>query len=169
MLMQYRRARIKGGVYFFTGNLTDRSATLLTDNITILRSVFRKVKSRHPFVIEAMVVLPEHLHTIWRLPQGDDDYPSRRLPPSERLCPSRIAKGERGVWQRRYWEHLIRDEEDFVRHVDYIHYNPVKHGYVQRPLDWPQSSIHRYIVEGMLPVDWGATADFDGMDFGEAG
>ena len=176
--MQYRRARIKGATYFFTVNLQNRTTALLTDNIDALRSAVQEVKQRHPFKIDAMVVLPEHLHAIWTLPSDDQDYPSRwmlikagfsrRIPPNETRSQSRMRKGERGIWQRRYWEHLIRDERDFIRHVDYIHYNPVKHGHVKRPVDWPHSSIHRFIAIGIITADWGAGAKFDNMGFGEA-
>jgi putative transposase len=162
--MRYRRADVAGGTYFFTVNLAERKRTLLVDHIEILRTVILKVKTMHPFRIDAMVILPDHLHVLWTLLQGDGDYPmrwalikagfSRCLPKAERRNPSRIAKGERGIWQRRYWEHLIRDERDFARHADYIHYNPVKHGYVQRVADWPYSTFHREVTQGAYPPDW---------------
>ncbi len=165
-MSHYTRAFIPGGTFFFTVNLADRSKTLLTDHTDKLRDNLRIVRDRHPFHIDAIVILPDHLHAIWTLPPGDADYPvrwalikagfSRGLPRIERIGSSRIAKGERGIWQRRYWEHQIRDESDYARHIDYIHYNPVKHGYVKSPIDWPQSSIHRYVREGILPSDWGA-------------
>ena len=151
--MRYRRTDVAGATYFFTVNLAERHRTLLTEHIALLRTVMHGVKQRHPFHIDAMVILPDHLHCVWTLPQGDADYPlrwtlikagfSRRIPKTEWRNVSRVDKGERGVWQRRYWEHLIRDERDYARHVDYIHFNPVKHGYVQRAADWPYSSIHR--------------------------
>jgi putative transposase len=151
---------------------------LLVDYVDVLRSVLREVKVRHPFHINAMVILLDHLHALWTLPMGDCDYPtrwmlikadfSRRMPTGERRSESRMTKGERGIWQRRYWEHLIRDESDYSKHVDYIHYNPVKHGYVKRASEWPHSSIHRYVRQGVLPVDWGDDADSDGEGaFGE--
>lgn len=162
--MRYRRAKIKGGTYFFTVNVLERRRTLLVDHVAVLREAIREVKRRHPFHIDAMVILPDHLHALWTLPEGDADYPtrwmlikagfSRRIPPGEWRNKSRIAKGERGIWQRRYWEHWIRDERDYARHVDYIHYNPVKHGYVQRVADWPYSTFHRYVERGMYPSDW---------------
>jgi len=162
----YTRAFTPGGTFFFTVNLADRSKALLTNYIVELRESVRKVRDTHPFHIDAMVVLPEHLHAIWTLPSGDTDYPSRwalikagfsrKLSKTEHISVSRSKKGERGIWQRRYWEHQIRDENDFARHVDYIHYNPVKHGYVQSPCDWAHSSIHRFVREGCLPPDWGA-------------
>lgn len=164
----YTRAFAPGGTFFFTVNLADRSTTLLTDHLETLRDSVRRVREAHPFCTVAMVVLPEHLHAIWTLPEGDADYPtrwalikagfSRRLAKIERINPSRRHKGERGIWQRRYWEHQIRDEDDLARHVDYIHYNPVKHGYVYAPRDWPHSSFHRFVREGVLPTDWGMNA-----------
>lgn len=177
--MRYRRADVAGGTYFFTVNLLDRNRRLLVEHVDVLREVMRNVKTARPFHIDAMVILPDHLHALWTLPEGDADYPtrwmliksgfSRRLPTGERRNASRRAKGERGIWQRRYWEHLIRDERDFAHHVDYIHYNPVKHGHVNRVADWPYSSFHRYVRNGTLPLDWGVEAkaeDGEGM-FGE--
>jgi putative transposase len=163
--MRYRRADVPGATYFFTVNLADRSNTLLVDYVAVLREAVRVVKQRHPFYIDAFVVLPDHLHALWTLPDDDADFAtrwmlikagfSRHIPGGERRSPSRVGKGERGIWQRRYWEHLIRDEGDYRRHVDYIHYNPVKHGYVPCAADWPHSSIHRYIREGAIGRDWG--------------
>lgn len=163
--MRYRRADVASGTYFFTVNLANREGDLLTRHIDVLREVMNKVKQAHPFVIEAMVVLPEHLHAIWRLPNDDVDFPmrwslikagfSRRMDKTETIRTSRLAKRERGIWQRRYWEHCIRDEKDFERHVDYIHYNPVKHGYVSRAIDWPYSTFHKYVETGLLLSDWG--------------
>jgi putative transposase len=176
--MRYRRAKTKGGTYFFTVNLADRSSTLLADKVDILRSAFHQIKQRHPFEIDAIVILPDHLHAIWTLPPEDNDYAkrwslikatfSRQIPAIEKRNSSRLTKGERGIWQRRYWEHLIRGEQDFIRHVDYIHYNPVKHGHTRNPADWPYSSIHRYIAKGLLPANWGSGVDFGNTKFGEA-
>ncbi len=176
--MRYRRSNIGGGTYFFTVNLAERSRSLLVDHIDTLREAIRFVKERHPFHIDAMVVLPDHVHAVWTLPYGDADYPtrwmlikagfSRRLPKGERINASRRGKGERGLWQRRYWEHTIRDDEDFCQHVDYIHYNPVKHGYVRHPAEWPYSSIHRYLRHDTMSANWGAAIDLvDGGEFGE--
>ncbi|WP_018971816.1 REP-associated tyrosine transposase [Rudaea cellulosilytica] len=162
--MRYRRANVYGGTYFFTVNLADRSSRLLVDRIDDLRASVRLVKQRHPFEIVAWIVLPEHLHAIWTLPQDDADYStrwalikagfSRRIERSEVISPSRRAKGERGLWQRRFWEHQIRDGIDLQRHVDYVHFNPVKHGHALRAADWRYSSIHRYVRLGDLPGDW---------------
>ena len=169
--MDYRRSRAAGGIFFFTLNLNDRSATLLVDHIGSLRQAMREVKVRHPFDILAMVVLPDHLHALWRLPDDDGDYPlrwslikagfSRQLPPLETVNLSRRLKRERGVWQRRYWEHQVRDEQDLQRHFDYIHFNPVKHGHARRAVEWPYSSIHRYVRAGVLPADWAGQRDED--------
>ena len=162
--MRYRRAAVAGATYFFTLNLADRQSGYLVDHVDVLRATLRRVRQAHPFRIDAMVVLPDHLHAIWTLPAGDSDYSmrwmlvkagfSRQLPALEQRSPSRTAKGERGIWQRRFWEHLIRDERDFERHVDYIHFNPVKHGLASRAVDWPHSSIHRYIRLGLAAPDW---------------
>jgi putative transposase len=175
--MHYRRTDVAGATYFFTLNLAERYRTLLTDHITTLRTVIRGVKQRHPFHIDALVILPDHLHCVLTLPEGDADYPlrwtlikagfSRHIPRTERRNSSRVDKGERGVWQRRYWEHMIRDEHDYARHVDYIHFNPVRHGYSSRAADWPYSSIHRYIAAGTLTRDWGVGEVEEDGRFGE--
>ncbi|MEO8171406.1 MAG: transposase [Oxalobacteraceae bacterium] len=157
-------------MYFFTVNLAERRGNgLLIRHIDALRAAFRVTMQAHPFVIEAAVVLPDHLHCLWRLPLGDDDFPlrwrlikatfSRALPHGECVSASRMRKGERGIWQRRYWEHVIRDERDLHQHLDYIHFNPVKHGYVQRASDWPHSSFHRYVARGLYPANWAAPPD----------
>lgn len=175
--MQYRRAAAPGGTFFFTVTLAERHRRLLVDHIDLLRSAFRHVQTRHPFRVDAAVVLPDHLHMIWTLPEGDGDFAtrwmlikmgfSRGLAPCERRSPSRASKGERGIWQRRYWEHQIRDEQDYIRHVQYIHYNPVKHGHASRARDWPYSSIHQYVAAGMVPCDWGIADPESGAGFGE--
>jgi putative transposase len=123
-----------------------------------------------------MVILPDHLHALWVLPPNDADFAtrwalikggfSRGVPANERIGSSRRSKGERGIWQRRYWEHLIRDDDDYARHVDYIHYNPVKHGHTKRAVDWPHSSIHRFIENGTLTSQWASSAAFEDA-FGE--
>ncbi|HEY2926985.1 REP-associated tyrosine transposase [Piscinibacter sp.] len=174
--MRYRRADVAGATYFFTLNAADRSRSTLTDHVDALRESFRVVRSRHPFDIDAVVVLPDHLHLLMTLPQGDADFAtrimlikqrfSRQVPKGERIGSSRVARGERGVWQRRYWEHLIRDEDDLRTHVEYIHFNPVKHGYARRASDWPHSSIHRYIERGQIDPGWGLAVESAGL-FGE--
>jgi putative transposase len=157
---------------FFTVNLAERDRCLLLDHVDFLRAVVQEVKRRHPFYIDAFVVLPDHLHAMWTLPEDDDDFAtrwmliksgfSRRLTGGERRSQSRIRKGERGIWQRRYWEHLVRDDRDYEQHVDYVHFNPVKHGYVHRAADWAHSSIHRYIAAGMVGRDWGGGTGGEG-------
>nr|WP_243405516.1 transposase [Solimicrobium silvestre] len=153
-------------------NLAERQGNdLLVKHIDALREAFRVTKKTHPFVIEAMVVLPDHLHCLWRLPPDDSDYPKRwrlikahfsqMLACGEFISASRKKKGERGIWQRRYWEHVIRDERDLHNHLDYIHYNPVKHGHVLRAIDWPYSSFHIYVVRGHYPADWAAPSNLD--------
>jgi putative transposase len=176
-MAQYRRIKIKGGTYFFTVNCHQRSEnTLLTDNIGLLRLAFRNVKAKHPFHIDAIVILPDHLHCIWTLPANDADFKtrwslikanfSRGISKVEKRSQSRIKRRERGIWQRRYWEHLIRDELDFQRHVDYIHWNPVKHRWVKRVADWPHSSFHTYVRKGILSRDWAGEPE-EAMDCGE--
>jgi len=165
----YRRMWVPGGTYFFTVNLLERRHTLLTDRVDALRGAFAAARMARPFEIIAIVILPDHLHCIWRLPPGDDDHATRWrqiktafvkcVPCGERRSIRRRAKAERGIWQRRYWEHLIRDERDLRNHIDYIHFNPVKHGWAQRPRDWPHSSFHRFVREGVLPADWAGSAD----------
>jgi putative transposase len=175
--MHYRRSKTPGGTYFFTVNLADRTSDLLVQKIEVLRQVIRSVRHRHPFTMVAMVVLPDHLHSIWRLPGDDANYPmrwslikagfSRHIPKGEFVRNGRKQKGERGIWQRRYWEHQIRDDTDLERHVDYIHFNPVKHGCVMRAVDWRYSSIHRFIEKGWLTADWGAGLNIEEGEFGE--
>jgi putative transposase len=173
----YRRNFVPGGSYFFTVNLAERHLRLLTENISELRAAFRYLRARHSFTIDAIAVLPDHLHAIWTLPEGDSDFAlrwrliksafSRALPAGEGISQSRAAKGERGIWQRRYWEHTLRDEGDFARHVDYIHFNPVKHGHVSQVRDWPYSSVHRMVRLGIYPEDWAGNANDGGALFGE--
>jgi putative transposase len=176
--MRYRRATAAGGTYFFTLNLADRSSNLLVERVDELRAAVRLVKQRHPFEILAWVVLPDHLHALWALPLDDADFStrwmlikaafSRSIGPGECIQGSRLRKGERGIWQRRFWEHQIRDESDLRRHIDYIHINPVKHGNVKRAADWRYSSIHRYIQSGDLAEDWAAAPKTD-WSVGERG
>ncbi len=170
-MTEYRRYRTKGGCYFFTVNLAERKQALLTEKIELLRESFRIVKDRYPFNIEAIVILPEHLHTIWTLPEADDNFScrwrqikahfSRHVEKGERVSRSRQSKHERGIWQRRFWEHQIRNNPDFVAHTNYIHYNPVKHGYVRCVADWPYSSFHDYVKRGVLPLNWAGDMDMD--------
>ena len=175
--MQYKRTDIKGGCYFFTVNLANRKSTMLIDHIESLKHAIIQVKQNHLFIIDAMVILPEHLHAIWTLPQGDSDYAkrwmliksnfSRSIPKNELINNSRMSKRERGIWQRRYWEHTIRDDNDLQNHINYIHYNPVKHGHVDNPTDWPHSTIHHFIETGRLEPNWCHEAEPIEIDSGE--
>jgi putative transposase len=165
-MSNYRRAWLKGGTYFFTVNLLKRhNNDLLVRHIDLLRAVIRDVRVNHPFIIHGWVVLPDHLHCVIELPQDDDDFAirwkliksnfSRGIEKTEWRSAVRERRGERGIWQRRFWEHLIRDERDFQAHMDYVHINPVKHGLVSRVQDWPYSTFHLLAKDGTYPVDWG--------------
>jgi putative transposase len=175
-MVRYRRNLVPGGTFFFTVTLVDRQARTLVDHITALRSAFRMARAERPFTIDAIVVLPDHIHTIMTLPSHDADFSGRwrrikslftRTAVAAGAMAERNRKGEYSIWQRRFWEHTIRNEEDFARHVDYIHFNPVKHGLVGRVCDWPYSSFHRYVGSGLLPGDWAGSSDDGGGRFGE--
>lgn len=164
-MRHYIRARRQGATYFFTVNLQQRDGNrMLVERIKELRAAFDKVRREHPFKVNAIVVLPEHLHAMWTLPVQDADFSmrwalikaqfSRAIITEETVSPSRARRRERGIWQRRFYEHMIRDDRDFEAHVNYIHWNPVKHGHVERVSDWPYSSFHSYVRNGWLPVAW---------------
>lgn len=173
----YRRARVPGVSYFFTVNLRDRQSDLLVREIALLRETVRATRACHPFHIDAWVVLPERMHCLWTLPPGDADFAlrwkvikfafARRLPAGEPLTATQQRRGERGIWQRRYWEQLIRDDRDYRRHFDYIHCNPLKHGHVQRLAGWPYANFHRAVAMGIYPGDWCAEPLHEGADYGE--
>jgi len=182
---EYRRASVPGGTFFFTV-VTERRAPILRDatSHTLLRSAFKKAQARWPFTIEAIAVLPDHLHTIWSLPEGDADFSTRWSFVKRKFSQSWLAAGggeqhvsesrkrdrRLGVWQRRFWEHLIRDDGDFERHCDYIHYNPVKHGYVSCPHSWAHSSFQRFVGEGYYDESWQCACDSRQpvpLDFGD--
>jgi putative transposase len=171
-MTNYRRIFVPGATWFFTVNLEGRHNNhLLVENIDLLRAAFRYVKQRKFFQVEAVVIMPDHLHCIWTLLPEETDfsirwnmlkgYFSHAMPRDEKISTSRRKRRERGVWQRRFWAHLITDQADFNNHVDYIHWNPVKHGVVERVVDWPHSSFHRYVAEGYYPADWGHSGVFD--------
>ncbi len=184
-MSNYRRARVTGASYFFSVNLARRGGDLLVVRIDDLRSAFSATMAQRPFVCDAMVVLPDHIHAVWTLPKGDADFSTRWGAIKARFTravktdcrvgfyptnggndgkavgwnptlrsPSKIRKGDGGVWQRRFWEHLIRDERDYRNHVEYCWGNPVKHGFVERAVDWPYSSIHREIARGVVSPEW---------------
>ncbi len=165
--MRYRRSYQPGGCYFFTVVTHQRQPILTIDhNIDRLRAAFQREQEKCPFNIDAIVILPDHLHTVWTLPEGDCNYSGRwnqikryfsigsigTRPLNSR---SRYQKREKAVWQRRFWEHAIRDEQDWRKHIDYIHFNPVKHGYVQCARAWPYSSFGRCVRRGWYSENWG--------------
>ncbi|MBS62460.1 transposase [Salinisphaera sp.] len=154
--MRYRRNYQKGGCFFFTVVTAERRPWLAESaDVAVLRQAMRRVKKRYPFAIDAIVILPDHLHTVWTLPPHDADFSLRW-----RLIKGDVARHSRHpkpLWQRRFWEHTIRDADDYAQHLDYIHYNPVKHGYVDTPGAWPYSSFHRAVRQGRYPLDWGHT------------
>lgn len=178
----YQREYIPGGSYFFTLVTHERQPWLCEDAARMaLRATISEVRQKWPFAIEAWVLLPDHLHCIWRLPEGDADFSTRwRLIKSgvtkrlrgesgasrfanapyreDGLAASRLVRGEKGLWQRRFWEHAIRDEADFRAHCDYIHYNPVKHGICRSPGDWPFSTLGRFVAQGTYPEGWGESS-----------
>ena len=174
---QYRRAKFPGGTFFFTVAIANRGDDLLVREIDRLRDAYGLVQRRHSFETIAICVLPNHLHAIWSLPGNDSDFSLRwsliksRFSRGLAAAPSRSArhveKREKGVWQRRYWEHAIRDEGDLYRHIDYIHFNPVKHGLVSRVVDWPHSSFHQYVKRAELPADWGGDVREIAGSYGE--
>jgi putative transposase len=170
--MEYKRLKAYGGTFFFTLVTYQRRKIFdKIDNINLLRDIIKTIKSKHPFVIDAFVLLPDHLHCIWTLPAKETDYSlrwrliktyfTREFVKNNKtktfLTASQKRKNEQPIWQRRFWEHQIRDDRDFQKHVDYIHYNPVKHGYTHAPYDWPYSSFHRYVKENIYDVDWASS------------
>jgi putative transposase len=173
-MVRYRRNFTAGGSFFFTVTLADRRSNTLVNHIGPLREAFRLARRERK--VDAVVILPDHLHVILTLPSNDADFPARwrRIKGhfSSGLIEAGIElrrrpNGELALWQRRFWEHTVRDEADFGRHVDYIHFNPVRHGLVRRVCDWTHSSFHRYVREGLLPNDWAGDVAEDGKDFGE--
>lgn len=169
VMARYRRARVAGGTYFFTVVTERRQRVLVLPEVrAALRAAIENVRVARPFDIKGWVLLPDHIHAIWTLPADDADFATRwRLIKSHvtRQCAflfnadfqtrNRAAKHCGTLWQHRYWEHLQRDEADLRQHLNYLHWNPVKHGLVQRVADWPWSSFHRYVTQGAYPPDWG--------------
>ncbi|MBI5643291.1 MAG: transposase [Deltaproteobacteria bacterium] len=172
--MQYRRSKAKGATFFFTVVTHGRKKILCRKaNVLLIKEAFKRVMTQRPFMMDAFVLLPYHIHCIWTLPENDNDFSTRwRL---FKTCftkgchnkyknpqtASRVKSGEQAVWQRRFWEHTIVNEDDFIRHVDYIHYNPVKHGLVKSPKEWPYSSFHRYVKDGLYAIDWSAESEIE--------
>lgn len=168
----YRRSDARGASFFFTVVTYHRRPVFDSDvSIAILRDSIRDEMQRRPFVIEAAVILPDHIHCLWQLPENDSDFSSRwreiKKDVTKRLGASKNARGEGNVWQRRFWEHQIRNERDWRMHMDYIHYNPVKHGYVNAPFQWRWSSFMRWVEKGAYELDWGTIepSDISALDF----
>ncbi len=168
--MRYRRAKIAGATYFFTV-VTDGRRPIFKDAsaVALFEAGLNRIKERHPFDVDAFVILPDHIHTLWSLPDGDADFSKRwrliketftksfiRNREIPRPNASRCTKGEQAVWQRRFWEHMIRDESDFSQHVDYIHSNPVRHGLVSAAREWPHSSFPNWVNRGVYEPHWGS-------------
>jgi len=176
---EYRRPWTLGGTFFFTVNLWQREGnTLLVDHIDLLRDSVRAVKNNHPFTIHGWVVLPEHMHCLFSLAENEADFAlrwrlikgefSQRLPHTpnhEFRSASRQKRGERGIWQRRYFEHRIRNQNDFNAHMDYIHINPLKHGLVSRVQDWPFSTFHRLVDKGVYSLGWAGGSLADSLEY----
>ena len=182
-MSRYRRADTPGATYFFTIVTYRRQPFLCDPDVRIaLREAITKVRKLYPFHIDGWVLLPDHLHAIWTLPPGDAFFPLRwqqikrgvtrscgeRLHRAAWMTKSKTRHRESTLWQRRYWEHQIRDDADFERHMDYLHYNPVKHGLVKRVRDWPYSSFHRHVAAGVYREEWSEEATTDAINFGEA-
>jgi putative transposase len=177
-MSNYRRARDAGACYFFTLVTHKRQPVLTQPRLReALRLAIEQVRQGHPFSIHGWVLLPDHLHCLWQLPEGDADFAvrwskikrltSQAVPAlSASIGLSRSLRRESGLWQRRFWEHRIRDERDYRQHLDYLHWNPVRHGLVARVGDWPWSSYHRLVREGVYPADWGGAGEVQG-GFGE--
>ncbi|EPZ15061.1 hypothetical protein M622_16995 [Thauera terpenica 58Eu] len=175
--MRYRRDRSPGATWFFT-LVTWRRRPLFADpaNVARLRAAFAHTRTVAPYRIDALVLLPDHLHCIWTLPDGDADFSTRwnrikgsftrSLPPAAKSLRGSPSRRERCVWQRRFWEHRIRDDVDFARHCDYIHWNPVRHGLATRPDEWPYSSFARFVQAGIYPADWCMGEETDGLKAG---
>ena len=182
-MSNYRRAHTRGGTYFFTVVTYQRQLFLCDKRVrTALREGIKIARSKHPFTIDAWVLLPDHLHCIWTLPLDDADFGIRwaiikrfvtqqynpKFKRDDCMKPLKLKRKESTLWQRRFWEHQIRDEKDYEKHMHYIHYNPVKHGLAKEVSNWPYSTFHRYIKKGIYGVDWaGISSDEEMGDFGE--
>jgi putative transposase len=175
-MVRYRRNFVPGGTFFFTLTLDDRRSSVLVNYVALLRAAFRETRNERPFTIDAIVILPDHLHTVMTLPPDDPDFSNRLRRIKGRFTRSVVAagvpissdhRGEYSLWQKRFWEHTIRDDRDFERCVDYVHYNPVKHRLVSTPSEWPFSSLHRYVRAGILAQDWGGQGPADDRNLGE--
>jgi putative transposase len=165
----YRRWKFEGAQYFLTV-VTHEHRPIFAEGWArqLLRKAVGGVRAIRPFEMTAVVLLPDHFHMVWQLPDGDSDFSTRMGGVKYAFTRAYLAAGgqegaptrgrerhrNRGVWQKRFHEHWIRDDRDFARHFDYVHYNPVKHGYVDSPAKWPWSSFHRYVRLGLYDPDW---------------
>jgi len=159
-MSNYRRCHERGAQYFFTLVTYKRRQIFESEcAVELLRSAFRTVMSKRQFIIDAIAVLPDHIHCLWTLPTGDADYSTRWMLIKKHVSGSidsgKNYRGEKQIWQRRFWEHLIRNDDDYQKHIDYIHYNPVKHGYTKSPAEWPYSSFNKALTDGLYEPDWG--------------
>ncbi|VVS95272.1 REP-associated tyrosine transposase [Desulfoluna spongiiphila] len=182
-MSDYRRAKEAGGTYFFTVATYRRQPILCAEDVrNALRDGINHARHNHPFTIDAWVLLPDHLHCIWTLPEGDADFSLRwamikrfvtktcgaTRQRNEWMGESKKRRHESTIWQRRFWEHQIRDSHDLERHMDYLHYNPVKHNLVSRVSDWPWSTFHSYARQSIYPQDWGRDYSVNAAhDYGE--
>jgi len=175
--VKYKRYFQNEGTYFFTAVTYNRRKIFTTEaEIRLLHGAIEYVQQRHPFELIAYCICPDHIHMIWTLPENDSDYPTRwRLiksyfsrnwpgPDSHTISQSRIGKGEKGIWQRRYWEHYIKDDTDLKNHIEYIHFNPVKHRLVQTPIEWQRSSFKDYVHNGLYASNWGSEENLNFLD-----
>lgn len=181
-MSHYRRANTVGATYFFTAVTYRRRQFLCDEDVRLaLRQSIDKVRAKHPFTIDAWVLLPDHIHTIWTLPPNDENFALRwqlikryvtqscgaRLNKPEWMNASKTKHRESTLWQRRYWEHQIRDDVDYEKHMDYLHYNPVKHHLVKQVKDWPYSTFHRYVKNGFYSENWATQTLLDENGFGD--
>ena len=168
-MSEYHRLFVKGGTYFFTVVTYNRQPILCNEHALIrLKAAFRHVRNRYPYWMDGLVVLPDHLHCIWRLPEDDSNFSVRwsmiKRYFSIGIDSSVNLRREKSIWQRRFWEHLIRDEDDLQRCLDYIHYNPVKHGYVKKPYDWHSSTFKQHVQRGHYDINWGSNKTPDKIE-----
>lgn len=175
-MVNYRRQYAPTGLYFFTVALKNRRSALLVEQADLLGNAMRAAQARWPWETVAIVIMPDHLHAIWQLPDGDTNYATRWRDIKSSFVRSltkaghkieRNERGETNIWQARFWEHVIRDDDDLQKHIDYIHFNPVRHGHVARVADWPYSSFHRHVKQGLLPSDWAEAPNTLSSGFGE--
>ncbi len=165
-MVNYRRNRVRGGTYFFTVTLRDRRSDLLVREVDALRDAWKAAAARTPHSVIAAVVLPDHLHAVLRMAEDTDDYP-RLWQDIKKNFTRKVCAGDCSPWQSRYWERTIQAEAQLQACVDYVHINPVKHGWVTRVADWPHSSFHRHVRMGLLPPDWAGDANVSDQGFGE--